>query len=89
MKTLKEIEQYIEELGIEDEVCLFKDFDYASAFVGVSIDNKAVYDYDLMVSYLIEHQQFEVQEALEWIDYNTVRSLAYLGDNHPIIIIQK
>ena len=26
------------------------------------------------------------EEALEWFDYNTARSLPYMGENHPIFL---
>lgn len=25
-------------------------------------------------------------EACEWIDYNVIRGLPYMGENHPIVV---
>lgn len=60
--------------------------DYASAFVGVSYDNRAVYDYDKMVDFLMNKDGMTDIEAIEFIEYNTIRSLSYYGNSTPIII---
>lgn len=26
------------------------------------------------------------EEAMEWVDYNTIRAIPYMGDKHPIIM---
>lgn len=31
-------------------------------------------------------QGFNDTEAVEWVDYNTVRALPYMGDGAPIIV---
>lgn len=79
----QEIKDLICEMGY-DEVLLFEDPCYDSAFVGLSEDNRAVYDYDLMVEYLVENDGMEPEEAMEFIDYNTIRALPYY-ENHPIV----
>lgn len=73
------------EAGYED-VVVFENFSYEGALIGVTTDERAVYDFDLMVKYLIEVEEFEDEtEAIEWIEYNTIRSLPYI-DNAPVII---
>ena len=81
--TQDEIKELINEMGYE-EVLLFEDPCYDSAFVGLSDDDRAVYDYGLMVEYLVEKDGMEPDEAMEFIDYNTIRSLPYYS-NHPIV----
>ena len=49
--TQKELKQIIIDNGYE-EVVLFENYDYSTAFIGISNDNKAIYDYDLMIEYL-------------------------------------
>jgi hypothetical protein len=39
-----------------------------------------------MVECLITEDNMTYEEAAEFIDYNTVRSLPYVGDKGPIII---
>ena len=71
--------------GYEDVVA-FVSPRYDDALIGVSEDNRAVYDFDKMVEYLMKHDGFTYEEAVEWIEYNTIRALPYAGDKAPIIM---
>lgn len=62
------------------------DFSYDSALVGVSHDDRAVYDYDLMMEWLMKTEGFTEEEAVDWIDYNTIRVLPYMGNDGPIVM---
>ena len=73
----------IVDAGFED-VIIFDGYD--DAFIGVSEDGRAVYDYDLMVLWLIEHEGMTEDEAVDWISYNTIRSLPYVGEKAPIVM---
>ena len=64
------------------------DFSYDSALIGVTHDDRAVYDYNLMVEWLMEDQGFTEEEAVDWIDYNTIRALPYMGADGPIVLHQ-
>lgn len=75
----------VEEAGFED-VDLFDKFNYDGALIGVTSDNRAVYDFDKMVQWLIDNEKFSYEDAVEWIYYNTIRSLQYFGDTAPIIM---
>ena len=79
-----ELKETLGDMGYDD-VLLFDNYDYATAFIGVSSDGRAIYDYDLMVEYLINEGMSE-QDAIEWIDYNTLRALPYFGQDAPIVI---
>ena len=61
-------------------------YDYETALIGVTRDGRTVYDFDKMVEWLIETEDFTDVEAIEWIEYNTVRALPYMGSDHPIIV---
>lgn len=39
-----------------------------------------------MVEWLVETEGFEYDEAIEWIEYNTIRALPYFGQDAPIIM---
>ncbi len=79
------IEEYLYQLGYEDVIC-FKDYDYRTAIIGVTTDNRLVYDFDKMVMYLVEEEDFDYDEAVEWIDYNTIGSLPHGDSNYPVIM---
>ena len=61
-------------------------YDYETALIGVTGDGRAVYDFDKMVEWLVDTEEFTEEEAIEWIEYNTVRALPYMGSDHPIIM---
>ena len=85
--TNKEIQKVLEDL-FYDDVVLFDNFDYADAFIGVTVDNKAVYDYEKMIESLQNQMTMTYEDAVEFIEFNTIRSLPYLGDKAPIIVNQ-
>ena len=73
------------ENGYEDTL-LFSDFSYDDALIGVSEDGRAIYDYDKMVAWLMEEEGWSSDEAIEWIEYNTIRALPYAGPKAPIFM---
>ena len=78
-------EERILNAGYEDVVYL-TNYSYDDALIGISEDNRAIYDYNKMVQWLVETEGFTAEEAIEWIDYNTIRSLPYAGSKAPIIM---
>lgn len=78
-------EQRILDAGYED-VIIFSGDSYDDALIGVSEDGRAVYDFDLMVEWLIKQDNMDEISAIEWIEYNTIRSLPYAGDKAPIVM---
>lgn len=71
--------------GYEDVVIL-ESYSYDDALIGVTEDGRAVYDYDKMVTWLMEKEDWSQDEAIEWIEYNTIRALDYAGPEAPIIM---
>ena len=59
---------------------------YDDALIGVSEDDRAIYDFGLMVEWLITKYDWSEDEAIEWIEVNTLRALPYMGDKAPIIM---
>ena len=71
---------------LPEETLVFDNFAYDNAIIGISSDGRAVYDYEMMVEDLVVNEEFTYEEAAEWIDYNTIRSLPYAGRNAPIVM---
>lgn len=69
-----------------DDVVILQDYSYDDALVGVTEDGRAVYDFEKMVEWLVKTEGFTDLEAVEWIEYNTIRALPYFGDRAPIIM---
>ena len=54
--------------------------------VSVGLLLRFVYDYDKMVQWIVETQGWDELEAVEWIEYNTIRALPYMGEGAPIVM---
>lgn len=85
LMTENDVRRLIEDYDYED-VVIFSNPDYASAFMGISEDNRAIYDFDKMVKYLVDRDEMTDIEAIEFIEYNTIRALPYVGEKAPIIM---
>ena len=81
--TFKELDELVIDNGYED-ILLFNHPSYVDAFIGISDDNRAIYDFDLMVEYLMKEDDIDASSAIEFIEYNTLRTLPYYK-NSPII----
>lgn len=75
------------EMGYDDAV-VFDNPDYDDAIIGVTDEGRVVYDFDAMVKILVERDGMDETEAIEFIEYNTIRALPYAGENPPIIMTQ-
>ena len=83
-KTLRR--DLINELGLEDSI-VFENPDYDSAIIGYdAVSNRIIYDFDLMVEHLMNTDGMEYDEAVEFIEYNTIRATPYAGEMAPIIL---
>ena len=78
-------EERLMEAGYEG-IKYLVDEGYDDALIGVSEDGRAIYDFEKMVDWLIEKYNWSDNEAVEWIEYNTIRALPYMGSDAPIIM---
>lgn len=69
----------------EEKVILYRNPDFSTAIVGMSDDYRVVYDYEKMIDYLMNEEDFDYEEAVEWIDYNTLRTYSSEGQM-PIVM---
>ena len=69
-----------------DGVKYLVDFSYDDALIGVTDEGRAVYDYQKMIEWIVRTQGWTEEEAAEWIDYNTVRGLPYMGEGAPTVM---
>lgn len=79
------VEERLLEYGYEGVKYLINE-GYDDALIGVSEDNRAIYDFTKMVDWLVDKYAWTDDEAIEWIEYNTLRSLPYMGEGAPIIM---
>ena len=78
-------EERLLDAGYED-IIIFKDYSYDDALIGVSEDGRAIYDYEKMIEWLMQKEGWTDDEAVEWIEYNTIRALSYMGSKVPIVM---
>jgi len=71
---------------LPEDALVFDNLAYDKAIIGVTTDDRVVYDYDKMLEDLVASEGFTLEEAIEWIDYNTVGILPYSDDNRPIVM---
>ena len=83
--TMKELKDFLGERGFKDAVVL-ESPDYLSAIVGVSDDGRVIYDYEKMAQCLMETEGMDYEEAMEFVNFNTLGAVPYMGDKRPIIL---
>ena len=76
------------ELGYEDAI-VFENPDYEDAIIGTTHDDRVVYSFDKMVEWLMEKDGMEYEEAVEFIEYNTLRAIPYFGDRAPVVLMNE
>jgi hypothetical protein len=69
--------------GHEDAI-IFHDSGYSNAIRGITADNRVVYDFDEMVTWLVEAEGFTTSRAVEHID-DLMRAA---GPNGPIVVFK-
>lgn len=82
--TVEELREYLEAQGHEDTV-FFENPSFVKAITGITDSGQLIYDYDLMVAAAMEEENWDAEGAIEWIEYNTIRSIPYMGYTHPIV----
>lgn len=70
--------------GYEDSV-VFENPSYDGCIIGVTTDRIMVYSLSQMVAWYSKNEKCSEREALEFIEYNTIRALSYQA-NAPVIL---
>ena len=69
-----------------DGTVILENPSFNDAIIGVTEDGRLVYSYEKMIVELSEKEAMSPEEAQEFIDYNTVRAIPYMGEHRPIIV---
>ena len=80
---IEDVRRKIEEAGYED-IIIFDNPDYSTAFLGVTTSGHAIYDYELMVEYLVQKCEMDYESAADFICYND--SFYYGKEAYPLIL---
>ena len=57
---------------------------YDESIIGKTFDGRAIYD--KMANELSEDDGISLEEAMDFIDYNAIRSLPYAGSKAPVVV---
>lgn len=85
--TYDEVCTYAEENNIP--IKLFENPRYPNSIIGLTVDDRAIYDMEQMIVDLMSEDEMSYIDALEFIEYNTIRALPYMGEDAPIILYTK
>lgn len=85
-----EYEDALAEGYISEDALRFENPSFDNSIVAVDYDGRLIYDYDLMVEELMRQDNMSGEEAIDFISYNTLRSLDYMTDKKkPIVIMER
>ena len=86
-KDVKELKDFLNELEYTDTVVL-ENPSYLNAIIGITDEGALCYSYEKMIECLIEEDKMEQEDAMEFIDYNTIRALPYASSMgvRPIVV---
>ena len=71
---------------LDDGALVFDNPAYDNSIIGQTFDGRAIYDVDLMAEELAVDDEITIEEAMDFIDYNSIRSLPYAGEKAPVVV---
>ena len=71
---------------LDDDAVVFDNPSFDNSIVGVTTNGQAVYCYEKMIQELMHDDDISEQDAIDWIEFNTLRIIPYIGEMAPIVI---
>ena len=71
---------------LDDDAIVFDNPSYDNAIIGQTFDGRAIYDIEKMAIELADEDGISLEDAIDFIDYNAIRSLPYAGEKAPVIV---
>ena len=71
---------------LDDDALVFDNPAYDNSIIGQTFDGRAIYDVEAMAEELATDDEITIEEAMDFIDYNAIRSLPYAGDKAPVVV---
>lgn len=76
----------------DEPLLFFDDLSFDNSIVGLTHDDRVAYLYSKMIKEAMSELSSDTYEcteedAIDWIDYNTIRALSYINDEHKPVII--
>ena len=71
---------------LDEGALVFDNPAYDNSIIGQTFDGRAIYDVEAMAEELAADDEITVEEAMDFIDYNAIRSLPYAGEKAPVVV---
>jgi hypothetical protein len=71
---------------LDDGTLVFENPAYDKSIIGKTFDGRAIYDIEQMASELAEDDGIPFEDAMDFINYNAIRSLPYAGKKSPVVV---
>ena len=71
---------------LDGEALVFDNPAYDNSIIGQTFDGRAIYDVEAMAEELAADDGITTEEAMDFIDYNAIRSLPYAGEKAPVVV---
>lgn len=71
---------------LDDGALVFDNPAYDDSIIGKTFDGRAIYDIEKMSEELATDDNISIEEAMDFIYYNAIRSLPYAGDKAPLVV---
>ena len=83
MNKIEQIKEELLDRSLDiDKSVFFIEPSFEDAIIGISNDGNIVYSFEKMVEYLMVANNFDTQESIDFITYNTIPSLEnYINEN--------
>jgi len=78
-----DLTEYLESLG-KDTIMLEPSY-LDNAIIGITDEGQLIYSYEKLIDCFSKNEDMTYEEAIEWVDYNTIRALPYFGEKRPLI----
>ena len=91
-----ELKELIEELvGYDEEelnqIIVLEGDEFADGAIGLTDDNHIIYDYEKLVESLSKQEDMTEEDAIDWLEFNTIPSIPYMSSygKEPIIMTRR
>ena len=70
------------------EAMVFDNPSFDKSIIGTdSLRGVAIYDYNKMIEEYMADEESSYEDAVDWIEYNTLRTIPYMGEYAPIVLL--
>ena len=78
----------IDDEQYEGAIVLEPHADFGACCIGTVCDPEVrlAYDYEKIIEMFVDRDGMSYEEAQEFVDYNTVRAIPYMGERKPVLV---